>query len=59
MSGVCAKGKRNALVHGDLFSESGPGVGREDGLAGTASGLKSNWDCSQSEDDFEEGEVMD
>ena len=44
---------------GDFFSESGLGVGREDGLAGTASGLKQNWDCSQSEDDSEEGEVMD
>ena len=43
----------------DLFSKSGLGVGQKDGLGGAALGLKQKLDCSQAEDDFGEGDVMD
>ena len=42
---------------GDPFSKSGLGVGRKDWLEGAASVLNQKWDCSQAEDDFEEGDV--
>ena len=35
------------------------GSEQKDWLEGTASGLEHKWDCSQLEDDFEEGDVMD
>ena len=35
------------------------GVGQKDWLEGTASGFEHKCDCSQLEDDFEEGDVMD
>ena len=35
------------------------GVEEKDWLEGTASSLEHEWDCSQLEDDFEEGDVMD
>ena len=42
----------------DPFSKSELGVGQKDGLEGTASGWKGKWDCTQAEDDFDEGDVM-
>ena len=36
----------------------GLGVGQKDFLEGAASGLNQKWDCSQAEEEFEEGDVM-